>query len=305
MVLKKISILITTKNRQEDIILTLSKIYYILQDENVECVVFDDGSTDGTHKVIQNRFPKVKLYRNETSKGYLFCRNKMLNETNSEYAISLDDDAHFITKNPIEKIENYFSENPKCGVIAFRIFWGVSELKSEFTTNITKVVKGFVGCGHAWNLKAWRDIPNYPEWYQFYGEENFAAMQLFKNNWKVHYLPNILVQHRVDLKNRVLVDNDFAYRYRRSLRADWFNYFLFYPLIKIPKKIAYSIWMQFKHKIFKGYFKVLTPLILAIFDVFWQSPKIIKNRNPLTQKQYEDYMKLKQTKLFWNSENEK
>ncbi|PTT01701.1 glycosyl transferase, partial [Flavobacterium sp. HMWF030] len=40
------SILITTKNRKEDLAFTLLKIQHLLDRSNVECVVFDDGSID-------------------------------------------------------------------------------------------------------------------------------------------------------------------------------------------------------------------------------------------------------------------
>jgi hypothetical protein len=40
------SILISTKNRLSDLAFTLGKIKYLLKNDNVECVVFDDGSSD-------------------------------------------------------------------------------------------------------------------------------------------------------------------------------------------------------------------------------------------------------------------
>jgi glycosyltransferase involved in cell wall biosynthesis len=113
------SILITTKNRKNDLAFTLNKINYLLKDNNVECVVFDDGSTDGTFEYVKQNFPNIKLQRNSFSKGYLFCRNKMLNETKATYAISLDDDAHFVTENPLESIRKYFEENTNCGLIDY------------------------------------------------------------------------------------------------------------------------------------------------------------------------------------------
>ena len=39
------SILISTKNRIIDLAFTLDKINYLIQKNEVECVVFDDGST--------------------------------------------------------------------------------------------------------------------------------------------------------------------------------------------------------------------------------------------------------------------
>lgn len=297
----KISFLISTKNRCEDLLFTLTKIKHLLN-QNVTCVVFDDGSTDATSAKVKSNFPEVTLLRNETSKGYIFCRNKMLNETNAEFAISLDDDAHFLTENPLRICIEHFQNNPKCGIIAARIFWGKEIPENTNSTDTQKTVKSYVGCGHIWRMKSWRDIPNYPEWFQFYGEENFASLQLFKKNWEIHYVPQILVQHRVDLKNRTQTNKDFAFRHRRSLRADWYNYFMFFPLVKIPRKLMYSIWMQWKTKIFKGNFKVVLPLHLAIFDLIVSIPKLIANRNALTSEEYANYLKLNEAKIFWKPE---
>ena len=113
---------ITTKNRKKDLSFTLSKINYLIN-KSVECVVFDDGSIDGTFEYVNENFPTIQLHRNEISKGYIFCRNKMLNETKADFAISLDDDAHFLTENPLETIRKHFEQNTNCGLIALRIFW--------------------------------------------------------------------------------------------------------------------------------------------------------------------------------------
>lgn len=296
------SILITTKNRLTDLAFTLSKIKYLLKEDGVECAVIDDGSTDGTHDYVKENFPEVKLERNVVSKGYIFCRNKMLNETQADFAISLDDDAHFVTENPLEAIRNHFEENAKCGLLALRIFWGLQEPSNIISAEKPQLVQGFVGCAHVWRMNAWRDIPDYPEWFVFYGEENFASYQLFKKDWTVNYLPEVLVNHRVDVKSR-RKDLDYGIRLRRSLRSGWYLFFLFYPLQKIPRKMAYSIWMQLKLKVFKGDLKALKALFLALIDLIGAIPKIIKNSNRLTQIEYNAYQKLEQTKLYWIPEN--
>lgn len=295
------SILITTKNRLTDLAFTLDKIKYLLKADGVECVVFDDGSTDGTREFVKENFPEVKLCSNAVSKGYLFCRNKMLNETKADYAISLDDDAHFVTENPLGFIHNHFEKNPNCGLMALRIFWGMEKPFSILTKDKPNRVQGFVGCGHVWRMKSWRDIPNYPEWFVFYGEENFSSFQLFKKNWEIHYLPVVLVNHRVDVKARR--DNaDYGIRLRRSLRSGWYLYFLFYPLGSIPSKMAYSLWIQFKLKVFKGDFKALQAIVLALLDLIWNIPRILKNSNRLTEKEYKDYNQLPEAKIYWQPE---
>jgi len=295
------SILITTKNRLADLAFTLDKIKCLLNKDGVECVVFDDGSVDGTHDYVKENYPEIKLQRNEISKGYIFCRNRMLNETQADYAISLDDDAYFLTVNPLGAIHKHFEENENCGLLALRIFWGLEEPATTVSSEKTNRVQGFVGCAHVWRMKAWRDIPHYPEWFVFYGEENFASFQLFKKKGEIHYLPEVLVNHRVDVKAR-RNNADYAIRLRRSLRSGWYLFFMFYPYREIPLKMAYSLWMQFKLKVFKGDFKALQAIILALLDLVWNIPLIIKNSNRLTSKEYENYNQLPETKLYWQPE---
>jgi GT2 family glycosyltransferase len=299
----KFSIHISTNNRIKDLIFTLDKISTLLDKDDLECIVYDDGSTDGTSEFIKKNYPNIKLLRNQSSKGYLFCRNKMLSETRADFAISLDDDAHFVTKNSLEEIQSHFEKNIDCGLIALRIFWGLKEPSIIESKESSCQVKGFVGCAHVWRMKAWRDIPNYPEWFVFYGEEDFASYQLFKKSWQVHYLPEVLVNHRVDVKARKN-NNDYTIRLRRSLRSGWYLFFMFYPISKIPRKMAYSIWIQFKLKVFKGDFKAMRAIMLALLDLVWNVPRIFKNSNRLTMKEYEEYQKLAETKLYWNPENE-
>lgn len=295
------SILITTKNRLADLAFTLNKIKYLLKEDEVECVVFDDGSSDGTYAYVKENFPEVQLHSNAVSKGYIFCRNKMLNETQADYAISLDDDAHFVAENPLESIKNHFKQNANCGLLALRIFWGLEEPVFKLSNEKPHQVQGFVGCAHVWRMTAWRDIPDYPEWFVFYGEENFASFQLFKKNWEVHYLPEVLVQHRVNVKSR-RNNADYAIRLRRSLRSGWYLFFLFYPLKTIPRKMGYSLWIQFKYKVFKGDLKALQAIVLALLDLVWNIPRILKNSNRLTKKEFEAYNQLPEAKIYWQPE---
>jgi len=296
------SILITTKNRKDDLAFTLSKIQYLIDRSDVECVVFDDGSTDGTFEFLKQSYPKIILHSNTFSKGYLYCRNKMLNETKADFAISLDDDAHFITEDTLEKIESYFNKNPRAGLLGFRIYWS-KELPNSTASNDKSIqMKSFVGCAHVWRMNAWHDIPNYPEWFIFYGEENFASYQLFKKKWEIHYLPEVLVNHRVDVKARKN-NVDYSLRLQRSLQSGWYLYFLFYPISVIPRKLAYSIWMQLKLKVFKGDFKALKALLLAIMNLFINIPNILKNANRLSLKEFNLYQQLEETKIYWKTED--
>ncbi|QDW18852.1 glycosyltransferase family 2 protein [Flavobacterium sp. KBS0721] len=299
---KRFSILITTKNRIKDLAFTLRKIQNLLDREDVICMICDDGSTDETYLFLQENYPEIQLIKNDKSKGLIYSRNRLLNLVTTEYAISIDDDLHFITQNPLKIIEETFSQNSKVGILGFRIFWSLDEPETTISKDVSHRMKSFVGCGHVWRMSAWKDIANYPEWFVFYGEENFASYQLFKKKWEIHYLPEVLVNHRVDViarKNNA----DYSIRLQRSLQSGWYLYFLFYPISVIPRKLAYSIWIQLKLKVFKGDFKALKALLLAIMNLFINIPNIVKNANRLSLKEFNLYQQLEETKIYWKTED--
>ncbi len=296
------TILITTKNRLEDLRFTLDKIAHLLAKPEVSCIICDDGSTDGTTDYLQTHHPKILRIRNNKSRGLIYSRNKLLGLTTSDFAISIDDDLHFITQNPLELIAGYFESHPECSLVGFRIFWSTAEPSSTHSSEKPIRMKSFAGGAHAWRMSAWKQIPDYPSWFIFHGEEDFAAYEMFKKGLEIHYLPSVLVHHRVDLKARKK-DKDYTIRLRRSLRAGWYLYFLFYPWVKIPRLLAYTIWIQLKTKVFKGDFRALRAIAQALADVVLAIPKIRRNSNRLTLAEYERFLQLEEIKLYWKPEN--
>jgi len=290
-------ILISTKNRRDDLLFTLGRIRSGLG-ETATVRVYDDGSTDGTSQAVSTAFPEVILLRNDISKGYMFCRNFLLNTSKADFAISLDDDAHFVSDNPLEAIRRHFADHTSCGLIAFRIYWG-KKLPDDLSDDSKPLqVKSFVGCGHVWRMSAWRQVPDYPEWYGFYGEENYASMQLFRHNMEVHYLPEVLVQHRVDLVER-RAQPDYGRRLRFSLRSDWASYFQFLPWAAVGRMMAYTEWMQLRLKVFKGDTTATKAMLLANLDVARWMPRLVSGKHRFTSKQYQDYRKVPEAKIFW------
>jgi len=297
------SIVITTYNRLSDLEITLKSLEHLFQRDDVELLVLDDDSIDGTQQFLKNNYHSHRLFFNTKRKGLIYNRNVLNNHAKGDYIISVDDDAHFLTKNILEEIQKCFNEYSDCAVQSLRIFWGANQPKTFRTKDKIKLTKGFVGCGHVWRKTAWNTITNYPAWFVFYGEEEFASYQLFKSNWKIYYNPNVLVHHRVDVKLRK-EQKDYQIRLRRSLRSGWYLYVLFYPLNQIPKRFLYTVYTQIKRKTFKGDIKASIAIIQALFDVLLNFPRLIKISNRLTQVEFKAYQKLPETKLYWKPEQD-
>lgn len=295
------SILITTKNRKNDLAFTLNKIQFLLDRADVECIICDDGSTDDTASFIRSNYTDIICIRNEKSKGLIYSRNRLMSLVKTEFAISIDDDLHFITPNPLEIIQAAFNKNQRIALLSFRIFWGLEEPQVTICSETSHRIKSFAGGANVWRMKAWNDIPDYPDWFVFYGEEDFASFQLLKKKWEIYYLPEILVNHRVNLKLRKQ-HSDYMLRLRRSLRSGWYLYFLFFPWSRVPKLFLYTLGVQIKKKAFKGDLKAAAAIVLAIGDLIINIPRLIRHSNKLTREEFATYTNLSNTKLYWNPE---
>jgi glycosyltransferase involved in cell wall biosynthesis len=298
----RFSILITTKNRKDDLKYTISRVMGLTRSESLEWIICDDGSSDGTFEMIKSEFPMFTVIRNKTSRGLIYSRNLLMNLVTTEFAISVDDDLHIITEDGLGMLERYFDNNPAVGVVGFRIYWSKSEPLNCSTVEGPARMQSYNGGAHAFRMEAWKQTPGYPAWFIFYGEEDYISYHLFLLKWEIHYLPSVLVNHRVELRDRKN-QTDYTIRLRRSLRAGWILYLLFYPVPLIPRKILSSVKAQFSNRILKGDLRALLALVLASFDLLRFLPKIVKNRKGLSKKDYNAYNHLPPTKIYWSPES--
>lgn len=287
----------------KDLKKTFISLDSLLQRKDVELLICDDASTDGTSEFLKENYSEHTLVFNKKSKGLIANRNTLNNLAKGNYIISLDDDAHFLSENVLEEIESCFKNYPKCGVQNLRIYWNKEKPNNTISTESYQLNKGFVGCGHVWRKSAWESIAQYPDWFVFYGEEEFASFYLFKKGWDVLYNPKVLVHHRVDIKSRKK-QKDYRLRLRRSLRSGWYLYFLFYPVKQIPRRLAYTLWQQIKKKTFKGDVKATIAVFQAIFDVIYNFPRLMNSANRLTHQEFLKYQQLPNTKMYWQPKEE-
>lgn len=94
MVDSKVVIIILNWNRRDELIECLESVKKINY-SNYETIVVDNGSTDGSPQVILERFPWVKLIRNQKNVGVSKARNigiRYALKNNVDYILLLDND---------------------------------------------------------------------------------------------------------------------------------------------------------------------------------------------------------------------
>ena len=92
---KIVSVVITTKNRKDLLLRAINSVRNQTYKE-IEIIVVDDASTDGTREICENMDDLVYVYipLNE-SKGGNYARNLGIKTANGEYIAFLDDDDYW------------------------------------------------------------------------------------------------------------------------------------------------------------------------------------------------------------------
>jgi GT2 family glycosyltransferase len=109
------TVVIVTKNRKQDLRGAVQSA--LQQHGRVEVLVIDDGSTDGTAKMIRDEFPTVRLERVEQSQGYIVHRNRSARLASSPILVSIDDDAAFSSPSTVQETLAEF-DHPRIGAVA-------------------------------------------------------------------------------------------------------------------------------------------------------------------------------------------
>jgi GT2 family glycosyltransferase len=109
------TLVITTKDRRDELRDALKSAFD--QSIEMEVLVIDDGSTDGTAAMVASDFPKAVVYRCEISSGYIEARNLGARLAAGDIIFSIDDDAVFSSPNIVAQTISDFCDD-RIGAVA-------------------------------------------------------------------------------------------------------------------------------------------------------------------------------------------
>lgn len=296
--ISKVDIIITTKNRVNELIFTINHMISIgfLQHQ---FFIIDDASTDNTYNILKNKYSQINLFKNEISKGYILNRNFLMEVSTNDYIMSLDDDSHIRTAEDVIDALNLLEKDKSFGIFHFKAYNQLEEppdkilLKNEF-----RLLRGYIGCGHIIKRAVFNMVGKYREEYVFYLEELDFAIRAYKLGFQTISNDNLIVHHRIDKNSRKLQTNNQINKgiYGREWRnIHIFSNNLIFPILYFPIGIDcffvfYRSLLAFYKMViienqFLGFFKMLK----RFFSLLIYS---IKNRDKITFSKFINWIKL-------------
>ena len=276
----EVSILIVTKNRPDELEITLNKLVGLLDFALREVLVLIDGCK--MTELLITKYPWVQWVNSEISTGASPARNKLYKKAKGKIFIGLDDDARPLSDHFISQIQSAFLENEKIGLIAFQEIRGVfisdkdalimAEPKMDsYPTN------DFVGCGFAIKKEVYNSTNGFPVWIDIYGEESCLAIEVLDLGYEIHYDNSIIVNHRVDKKKRLGQGRNY-FRFEKQLKNTIYYYVVYYPnpALKIARLLFHNFKKYGLHN--RTYFKLFWKSIFSAFkEIFY----VLKFRKPV------------------------
>jgi len=187
-----------------------------------DVVVVDNGSTDGSQAMVQQRFPSVRILQNDRNVGLSRASNQGIVATTGRYILLLNNDT--VVNGPsLDAMVDFLAKTPKAGAVGGRLlnpdgtfqagYANFSSLKEEFliTTHLgERVWPGYpahfdqneaipVGWLSSACLLVRRaaiyQVGLLDEAYFIYGDEADLQYRLQQAGWAVYYLPDATTIH--------------------------------------------------------------------------------------------------------------
>jgi len=234
-----VTVNILSFNRKDELRNTLTKVFE--QDyKNIEVIVIDNASSDGSVEMIKNEFPLVQLIQMKENIG-IAGWNEGFKAAKGEYVLVLDDDSYPITNTIRIGINKLMNEN-KIGIIACNIVTGSQSdfLSSYHSSDLEKPVNSFVGCGAIIRTSVFKSVGGFESELFLYFHEVEIALRIVDAGWEIVTSPKSIVVHNIVSTNRQYDDNQVD---NRKVYFDVRNLFLVIYL-HFPFSKSLSLFMR-------------------------------------------------------------
>jgi glycosyltransferase involved in cell wall biosynthesis len=179
------TIVIATYNRKDDLRRAVASA--LQQYGDVEVLVLDDCSTDGTGEMVQTEFPAARYVCAEQNVGYIVNRNRAADLATAPILISIDDDAEFSTTDVVSQTLQNFND-PRIGAVAIpfidvKVSPAIRQAGPDAES--TWLIASFIGTAYAIRKDVFSQVGRFREEFRHQGEESDLCLRMLDQGYVV------------------------------------------------------------------------------------------------------------------------
>jgi len=139
---KSVSVCIVNWNGMKYIPQCLNSIYAQDYRGEIEIIIVDNNSTDGSLEYLQICQNRIKLLKNKTNKGFSYAHNQAIKASKGAYILPLNFDL-FMEKNFISEMVKTMEADPRIGVVSGKLYKQIDGNKSNLLDSTGITMKWF------------------------------------------------------------------------------------------------------------------------------------------------------------------
>jgi GT2 family glycosyltransferase len=281
-----VSVMIATRNRAEDLRKTC-RVLQQLRPPPLEILIMADGCTDDTVTSVLSVLPNARLTMNESERGSVASRDRMMREANGDLVLALDDDSYPEQLDCIARFVQIFEVRPQLAVLHFpqrTDEYPETLAQTDFGTE--HLTRSFANSGAVLRRSTYLQLPGFESRFFHMYEEPDYALQCVAAGHEVLFSPVVTIRHQYSGRVRSEMRN-----HHRHARNEFWSVLLRCPMWYAPAVALYRALSQFRYACKRGW-------SWAIREPAWWAqtlagvPYCLRKRSPVPWAGYKQWLRL-------------
>jgi GT2 family glycosyltransferase len=240
--------MITTRNRLDDLQRT-SQALKNLHPAPDQILITADGCSDSTVAFVNLAMPNAKLIVNETARGSVASRDRMMREARGDLVLALDDDSYPEQLDCIARFVPIFEDRPQLAVLHF------PQRTDEYPETLAQTDFGpeyltgsFANSGAVLRRSTYLQLPGFESRFFHMYEEPDYTLQCVAAGYDVLFSPVVTIRHHYSGQVRNEIRN-----HHRHARNEFWSVLLRCPFPYAPGVALYRAFSQFLYACRRGF----------------------------------------------------
>ena len=244
----KLSIIIVNYHQSSLLRDSIESIHLTVKKIQFEVIVVDNSSKDKGLKSVIDQFPKTLLIKNTTNSGFACANNQGARIAKGDFLLFINPDT-IMKKGAIEAMLEYIRSDASIGIVGpkvlnpdgtiqyscrkFPTIWSglfnryslmtrlfpnnrysTDYLMSNYDHNSTRTVDWVSGCCILVPSSIFKNTNGFDENYFLFIEDVDLCQTMKKKNYRVDYLPNVQIFHKISSSNARLAPQTIIKRHK-------------------------------------------------------------------------------------------